>query len=139
MLFVLDTNVIVSALFWGGNPREVLEKIYLKHTICFSEETLNELKEVLKYPQFSSHIENLSFSIEEFINTLTKKAYIISNPPELSIIKEDKSDNKFLACALACQAFFIISGDKHLIKVKKFKNISIITPQEFLKKKDNIL
>ena len=133
MFVVLDTNIIVSALFWGGVPRKVLELTHSKHKICFSEETLKELEEVLKYPQFDYHIKNLSFSIEEFLNVLTKNSYIISNPPELLIIKEDQDDNKFLACAIACGASFIVSGDRHLIEIKKFKDISIMTPKEFIK------
>ena len=49
------------------------------------------------------------------------------------VIKEDRPDNKFLACAIAAQASFIISGDKHLLKLKEFQGIPIVSPREFLK------
>lgn len=48
-------------------------------------------------------------------------------------IKEDPSDNHFLACAIVAQASFIISGDEHLLKLKAFQGIPIVSPKEFLK------
>ena len=134
MKVVLDTNVIISGLLWKGIPGEVLEKCLKEHTICFSEDTLSELETALSYPKFIPHLEKLTFSLEDFLTRLTERALIISKPiQEISVIKEHPSDNKFLVCAISCQASFIISGDKHLLKLKEFQGIPIVTPKKFLK------
>lgn len=134
MRLVLDTNVIVSAIFWGGKPGKVFEIAQSQHKLCFTPETLRELQAVLAYQKFEREIQKLHFSVQEFIQRLAESAIVIPNPPELSIIQDDPSDNKFLACALACQASFIISGDQHLLKLKKFHYIEILSPSAFLRK-----
>lgn len=137
MRVILDTNVIISALLWGGKPDQLLKKVQSTHTLCFSPETLKELREVLNYQKFRPHILKLDFTIEEAFERLTENALIVSGTTEyrVSIVKEDPSDNKFLACALAAQASFIVSGDKHLLRLKEFWGIPIITPHEFLGKR----
>lgn len=62
MKVVLDTNVIISALFWGGIPEKTLKKAQKDHILCFTEETLNELKETFHYPKFIPHIQKLTFT-----------------------------------------------------------------------------
>lgn len=135
MKIVIDTNVIVSAALWGGIPRTVLEIAQSEHVLCFSIETLVELKEVFGYPKFAPYLVDLSFSISEFIDRLTEKSVVTPSLKEkTNIIKEDPSDNKFLICAFACQADFIVSGDRHLLKLKEYQGIKIITPKEFVEK-----
>ena len=135
MRIVLDTNVIISGLFWRGIPGKILENILRgKYILCFSEETWREFQKVLNYPKFKSQIQELPFPLEEFLNKLTEKAIIVYSPNKLDVIKEHPADNKFLSCAISCGASFIISGDKHLLQLKKFQDISILTPREFLKK-----
>jgi putative PIN family toxin of toxin-antitoxin system len=51
----------------------------------------------------------------------------------ISIIEYDPDDNKFIECALKCRANFIISGDKHLLNFKEYKNIKILAATDFLK------
>jgi len=57
---------------------------------------------------------------------------IIEAKEKLDVVKEDPEDNKFLECALKCGADYIISGDKHLIKIKEYVNIPIIRTSEIL-------
>lgn len=133
MKVVLDTNVIISGLLWKGLPGEVLERCLKEYTPCFTQETFNELKETLSYPKLKPHLEKLTFTLEEFFVRLTENALLgPSHRRKISVIKEDPSDDKFLACAVACQASFIISGDKHLLKLKEFQGIPIVYPKEFL-------
>lgn len=134
MRVVLNTNVIISGLFWKGIPGEVLEKCLKEHTLCFTEETLSEIEVTLSYPKFIPHLQKLTFPIENFLTRLTEKALIISKPVQkISVIEEHPPDNKFLACAISCQASFIVSGDEHLLKLKEFQGIPIVTPRKFLK------
>ena len=136
MRVVIDTNVFVSGLFFDGKPRTLLNLISeRKITPCFIPSTFLELKIVLLHKKFQPQRELLSFSIEEFLRKIKEYSLFFPEPSKVPhIIKEDKADNYFLACTLLAGAPFIISGDKHLLKLKEFQRVSIFTPQEFLKK-----
>jgi putative PIN family toxin of toxin-antitoxin system len=133
MRLVIDTNVVISAALWGGIPRRVLEKAQSEHTLCFSLSMLQELQEVLLYPKFKERLAHLSFSTEAFLARLTEHAIVIANPREKKVIIEDPADNKFLACAVACKAQMIISGDEHLLSLKEYAGIPIRKPQQALR------
>jgi len=134
MRVVLDTNVIVSGLFWSKIPGKVLGKCQKEYTLCFTKETFLELRKTLSYPKFTPYIQKLTFTLEEFLVRLVEKALVISKPSQrISVVKEHPSDNKFLACAITGQSSFIISGDKHLLKLKELQGNPIVSPRELLK------
>jgi len=127
---VLDTNVIVSAIVFGGKPELILnlitaEKIdgYISRFII--AETCGILRQKFKHTE--SEIE----AIEETL----KNAFSLIEPNfSISIVKDNLSDNKILACALAAKADYLISGDKkHILLLKKIKNVPILSPEQFLK------
>lgn len=129
---VLDTNVIVSALHFGGNPDKVLslanEGVI---ELLISPFILDEVSEVLRR-QFgwdNKEIKNALAAIKE-IATLIQPAH------KISIIKEKDSDNCILECAVSGRADFIVSGDtKHILPLKEYLGIKILKPAEFLKLK----
>lgn len=135
MRVVIDTNVIISGVFFGGMPRAVLERAEAGEIIpCFTITTFEELQEILGRNKFASARAALSFSTAEFLTTFREHSLFfpkIAN--SIHAIKEDSSDNAFLACALAASAAFIVSGDKHLLKLRMFAAIPIVTPAQFLK------
>jgi len=126
---VLDTNIYISAIIFGGNPRTCLELARNKEFELFaSREILVELAAKLRL-KFHWKEENIHSAIEgilAFANLVTPKHVI-------NIIKDDPRDNIILECALETKADYIISGDKkHLLSLDKFKNIPIITAKTFL-------
>lgn len=136
MKVVLDTNVLISALLWKGR----LSQIYLlinkqKIILCFSKATLEELIRVLHYPRIATKVQKEAVDIDEIIRALVSSSIIVQPSRVPRAIEEDAFDNHFLACALAAQADFIISGDAHLLKLKTFQGVTIVSPQEFLKEK----
>lgn len=133
MRLVLDTNVIVSAVFWGGIARQALENAQRDHVLCFSDATLSELEKVMRYSKFAERTQKLDFTVSEFVDRLTEHAIVIPTPAHgPDIIKTDPDDNKFLSCAIEARAECIVSGDKHLLDLKTFEMVDIITPQTFL-------
>lgn len=127
---VLDTNVIVSAIVFGGKPKLILnlieaEKIdgYISRFII--TETCGILRQ--KFNLTEAEIE----SAEEII----KKSFSLVEPAfSINIVKNYSPDNKILACAMAAKADYLISGDKkHILLLKKIKNIPILSPEQFLK------
>ena len=134
MRIVVDTNVFISGLLWQGTAATVMEHVLNQETVCLTADTLRELEEVLVYEKFHDRIAKLSFQITEFIDNLTDRALVVIAPDiEVDIIKDDPSDNKFLSCARATGADYIISGDRHLLKLRVFEGIPIIAPSTFLR------
>lgn len=130
---VADTNVYISALGWNGNERKVLNLSAEKIIECYTSlEILSELFKVLEYPKFAFNPEEK----EDFITSLllTLKIVEIKTTDKINIIKDDSTDNKFIHCALNCNADFIVSGDKHLLQLKSYKDIKIINASYLVKK-----
>ncbi len=115
-----------------------LKPIYLavknnKLTPCFTQETWQELQRVFQYPKLQLQLQKITITDEEILRLIVSKAQFVDSPKKIpTIIKEDPSDNHIFACALASQAKYIVSGDKHLLGLKNFQNIPILTPRQFL-------
>lgn len=65
--------------------------------------------------------------------SLRSMARVLNPQKTIRIIAQDPADNRILECALAAGADFIVSGDKHLLRLGRFKDISILSPREFIK------
>ena len=128
---VIDTNVFISAiLIKFGNPRKIFEKLLNGEFILIeSEELLAELRDVLIRPKFNFITADEK---EHFIKNLLSLCKIIEPKQKLDIIKNDPDDNVVLETAVQGNADYIISGDEHLLILKEFKGIKIISPKEFL-------
>jgi putative PIN family toxin of toxin-antitoxin system len=128
---VLDTNVIISAVLFGGPPRQVLELVVSGAVDCFlSVPMLEEIRQVLDRPKFGFSPEQSFQLLEELHAT----SYVINPAIRLDVVTSDPDDNMVLECALESDSDFIISGDKHLLELVKFRSIQIITPSDYLKK-----
>ena len=126
---VIDTNVFVSS-FFGGSPREIINlwkdgKIVL----CLTQAIIEEYLEVLNRLGLKdkNEIDHLAKLFAEGYNSI-----YTSDTPNLNVVKNDPDDNKFLECAVALDCKIIISGDKHLKEIKKYINIDIMSPGDFL-------
>lgn len=127
---VLDTNVIISAILFGGIPRHVLEMIIAGKIECtLSPAILEELTAVLQRPKFGFPQEACLQLVEE----LRGICDIVTPARTINAIKADITDNRIIECAVEARAGYILSGDAHLLKLGRFKNISILTTAEFLK------
>ena len=131
---VVDTNVFVSALYFGGTPRRIynlIERGDLKP--CFTQDTWIELTETLMHVKFATERARLSFSMDNLVALLQDKGTFIRAASFADrVIPHDPSDEMFLACAAVARAEYIISGDKHLLSPKEFEGIPILTPRQFL-------
>ena len=133
MKIVLDSNIFISGIFWKGNPHKIIELAEKRELEIFTtDEILEELFGVLKREKFKPLFEEAKTNTNEVFEKTLELVKICIPVKKINIIKDDPSDNKFLACAISAQASFIISGDNHLLKVKNFQGISIVKPREFL-------
>ena len=126
---MIDTNVFVSS-FFGGNPRNIIDLWKTGHvTLCLSKAIIDEYVEVLQRLGLPTEKE-----LEELLSLFAVgfNAIFTTKTPELHIVDEDPDDNKFIECAVALDAKFIISGDKALLAVQDYIGIKIVSPLEFL-------
>jgi uncharacterized protein len=135
MRIVFDTNVIVSYfLSPTGTPAYLLAQ-WEQHTAPFdvivSEAILTEYAQSLAYPQVISHHKKSEKQIDEYISLFRKLAILIDPREEVTLIKDDPDDNKFLSCALTGHAEYIVSGDRDLLDVEEYRGIHILTPRAF--------
>ena len=135
MKVVLDTNVLVSAMFWYGDSDRIIRLAEEKKVeIILSKAILEEFSRVLGYKDIQDKVKDKNLEVRNSFQKIVELATIIDPEEKVDIIKYDPDDNKFLECAKAGNADYIISKDKHLLNLKMFENIQIITPKEFLEK-----
>ena|SRR3989344_2014447 len=135
MRIVLDTNVVVSGTFWTGASFMVLEAIDKnKFSIIISLPILEEYDKILHSEEILEKTSEYQQTRINAIHKILSKAIIVEPKEKIDFIKDDPDDNKFLEAAVEGKADYIISQDKkHLLILKKFRNIDIISPEKFLK------
>ena len=130
MRFVLDTNVIVSALLIPDSPsRQAFDRALHKGTILISHPAMVELAEVLGREKLNKYL--LESERMRFLVGLLKEAELVDVTTTITACRDPK-DNKFLELAVDGKASCLISGDKDLLVLNPFLDISILTPKEFL-------
>lgn len=132
---VLDTNNFVSSQISKKGTSARIYNLWKEGEIQLvtSPLQLKELERALKYPRIKKKYDLSSSEIKEMVEVLRRQATVVYPPVIPKVIKEDPPDNQILAIAQEGEADYIISGDQHLLSLKKFKNIPIATARKFLK------
>lgn len=126
---ILDTNILISALGWEGNPKTIFNKVIdgeIELIISFKQ--IGELLRVMEYPKFKFTDEQK----DKFLLILLAITTLVTTTSTIDIIKEDPDDNLILEPANEMKIDYIISGDEHLLKLKEFKGAKIVTAKQFL-------
>ncbi len=125
---VLDTNVYISAILFGGRAEDV-RKLSREGVIevFVSEAILAETGDVLR-----KKFDWQSWQISLVIDEIREFATLVFPGLVISKILEDDSDNRILECAVEGNVQHIVSGDKHLLKLKEYQGIKILTPAAIL-------
>ena len=125
---ILDTNIIVSGLFWRGSPHKVLEMARRREILAFcSQEMIVELHDVL--------VRKLKISRSDaniLVDSVTAFMQPIKSVRPIRVVADDPDDDKFVACAAAASADYIVSGDSHLLAIERYKKIRILRARDFL-------
>ncbi len=132
MRVVLDTNVLISGTFWTGDSFRIVQLIDKGElTLILSKEILDEYDYILH----SDEITEKKAYKPECVASILKQvqlANFIEPIEKLKVVENDPDDDKFIEAAIAGNADYIISQDNHLLKLKEFRGIKIVTPAEFL-------
>jgi len=130
MRCVVDTNVLVSASMLSLSvPRQAVERVLREHILLFSESTMDELKKVLFRPKFDRYVSREERAL--FLAHLNAVAEFVS---VIQLVREcrNPTDDKFLEVALNGGADVIITGDDDLLKMHPWREIGILSPQDYL-------
>ncbi|MCX8189221.1 MAG: putative toxin-antitoxin system toxin component, PIN family [Nitrososphaeria archaeon] len=129
---MLDTNVLVSGLIKAGKPRELIWRIVKGQLqLILSKDIIEEFLEVTEDPRIRKYVDESD--IIAYLSALGSIAKIVKIKSRFKIVKDDSEDDIILRTAKDGGAKYIISGDKHLLLLKEFKGIKIVTVNEMLK------
>jgi putative PIN family toxin of toxin-antitoxin system len=128
---VFDTNVLISAILSEGTPSWLLRKGMLdEFTIVTSDLLLREFETVMQRPKFK--INNNDNEVYRTVQVLMQVADFVMVTSKFNVVERDFKDNMVLETAYDGKADFIVSGDDHLLSLKSFRGISIISVKEML-------
>ena len=131
MKIVVDTNVLISGIFFGGKPEEVLKLCFRNNITAYvTDEIVKEYRRVVQEMQKRTRREIPQSALEGFI----LKTENVASKERIEVCR-DPDDNKFIECAVAANALYIVSGDKDLLDLKKYRDVKILTAAEFLELK----
>jgi putative PIN family toxin of toxin-antitoxin system len=131
---VLDTNVLVSGLLFTGPPSQLVSLWRARRIVLLlSKDVFIEYLRVLAYPKFKLSGEEIKALVDEYFLPFAEMVTVAEVPV---VIREDRADDNFLALAAAGRARYIVSGDKHLLALREYRCVRIVTPREFLEAAD---
>lgn len=125
---VIDTNIYISSLGWGGNPKKIIDlAIKGEFEIIISKRQVDEIRTVLDYPKFGFTERQK----QKFIEILLEIATIIETK-EIKGVSDDPKDNIILEAANEIKIDYIITGDDDLLRLKEYKGAAILNAVDFL-------
>ena len=131
MKVVLDTNVLISGIFFSGLPSKILaEWADGRFELVASVEVLAEYRRVAERLQKAFP----SVEIKTILDLVTRETRIVKPAAVPKSACDDQSDLKFLACALAGGANIVVTGDRALLRSSGFRGIEVLTPREFVQR-----
>ena len=134
MRVVLDTNVFISGIHWTGNSEKII--------FMFRNKTFELVSSIPIIEEITKTLRNFRIPLSEedisnWENMILENAMLVESEEKIDIIKDDPDDNKFIEAAVAGKADYIVTQDNHLLKIKEFRGIKILTPEEFLSRLKN--
>lgn len=137
MRVVLDTNVVASALLWGGTPERLIAAADEGGLELFTSEALiAELTGILQRAKFAARLAQHASSPGEVVARYREIADTVEAPPIVVAQLRDRDDAAVLACALAARADAIVSGDDDLRALGTFEGIPVLSPAQLLQRID---
>jgi putative PIN family toxin of toxin-antitoxin system len=128
---VLDTNVLISALIKPGKPRALLLEIAKgKFQLVLSRQILDEFARTVADPKISRYVDEED--ITRYMKVIGSAATIVSVKSRFRVVKQDPSDDIILRTAYDGKARYVVTGDEHLLSLKQYRRVKILTISEAL-------
>lgn len=130
---VLDANVWISAMLWGGKPAAIIKAAEMgKVNIIVSEAIIGEISQVLNYPKLTKIYQAENLQHEELMEAVLRVAKFVEVTKKVNVVIDHPADDKYIECTLAAGADYLVSGDKHLLNVGGYKGTRVVSVNEFL-------
>jgi len=127
MRLVADTNVVVSALLWGGSPRAILTAAREQRVALYTSAPLiAELEDVLGRAKLLRRFTAIGRTPADLLDRYLALARYVSATPLAEPLSRDPDDDQVIACALAARADLIVSGDRDLLDLGQAHGIPIL-------------
>lgn len=125
---VIDTNVFLSSLFWKGKPKQILEMAFSKKFEGVTSpqillELEGKLRKKFNYPEEQT---------KKYVELILSQFTVVEPTSKVSAVPNDPTDNKIIEAAIEANADYIVTGDKHLLKLGRYLNVKILKPDQFL-------
>lgn len=134
MRIVLDTNIYVSNLISDkGNPAKIVRWwLEGEFDVLVSQPIIDETLRVTGYERIQKKYVRVRENRLEFAVLISEQAVWIEPKEKLDVVVSDESDNRYIECAVAGNAQYIITGDDHLLDLREYEDIRIVTPAAFV-------
>lgn len=134
MRVVLDANIYISALISNkGNPAKIINKwLAGQFDVLISQPIVDEILRVTNYKRIQKKYAKVRENRLEFVELIIEQGIWEDSSETLTVVSADESDNRYVECAVAGNARYIVSGDEHLLGVGEYQGIIIVTPATFL-------
>lgn len=131
MRIIVDTNIVISGIFFGGIPKKILAEMKDKNFVpCANKEIISEYRETIDEMLDNGKGKNPDIKI---FSNFTDEIELLESVSDVKICRDPK-DDKFINCAIDAKALYIVSGDKDLLAIKNFDEVEIVTAREFYEK-----
>jgi len=134
---VLDANVFVSALIRPEGPPGRICVELVEHeafALILSAAIVDEVRRTLDDPRVRRYVRLTSREVEAWLASVQSVAELVEGQRSVSVVANDPDDDKYFAAAVEGNADVVVSGDRHVLEVKEFERIRVLTPRAFLEK-----
>jgi len=132
---VLDANVFISALIRPeGPPGQIFIELVEREAfaLILSAAIVHEVRRTLDDPSVRRHVRLTSQEIEAWLASVQSVAEMVEGRSAVTVVAGDRDDDKYFAAAIEGDADAVVSGDRHVLEVKQFERIRVLTPRAFL-------
>jgi len=128
---ILDTNILVSGIFFSGPPYLILDAWRnKKFRLVISHDIYQEYEDIIR----DIHEYHSDIDIDHFLNLILLNSEMCYPEKLHRLVTRDPKDDKFIACAVTGNVKMIVSGDKHLLEVSGYRGIEVLSPRQFFEK-----
>ena len=127
MKIVIDTNVVISAAFFGGVPKKVIDLVTNHNVTAYTNSEILAEYDITASKMITKKNGHIN---QNLFDEFRRAVNVIDAVAEVDVCR-DPDDNKFIACAVDAQAIFVVSGDKDLLAVEHYDEVEIVTAKDF--------
>lgn len=132
---MLDTNVVASAILWGGTPPQLVDAAKAGvFELVTSQTLLAEQLDVLGRKKFAARLQDAGLTPQGIVDDLRRLAPVVSPPAVPRVVPNDPDDDHVLAGALDDSADLVVSGDRQLLVIGSFQGMPIVTASEAVRR-----